>query len=501
MGAAPAYLFTPHPGKQALFMARPERTVGYGGSAGCGKTDCLVNHHLYIVDYENQRVKRGEIRTSSAWVIYFRRIMPNTRQTEDRIRRTFPLIDPLAPGWNASDHIWTWSCGVKWQAGGMEQTTDFLKYYGAEYTEIDFDELTEFEEEQFDQLDTRLRTADPALAPFLNIRWASNPAGDGLVWVRRRFVEVAPPETTVRYRVTLPSGQVVEQDQIFIQAYLADNPSLARDGKYEAALRKAKPHIYRALLKGDWYVSVGAFLSDFWDPEYHVCPTHPIPPNVHRFRSADFGIAGTEGKSGWFSCTWWYVDHDLAMTAYNHLYLTGLSSDRIAERIKEIELYFGDWDEEANRSLIGLTSPLDAQCFKRTGTSGPTISEDFWRRGVTWKKSTKDRVNGVAELVRRFDTYTTWTDAEGIVRKKPAIRWMKRCEFPIRFLPTLGRDPLDPRDIKDDIEGRDIFDDTMYACTSRPLRPAPMRDRDYDEDEEEDQLASWRRRKMLAGLR
>lgn len=480
-------------------MRRPERTVGYGGSAGCGKTDLLIFHQLYAVDFETQRYKRGEIRASKAWSIFFRRVMPNLKQPIDRALRAFPLIDP-GGHWNATDHLWTWSCGAKSQFGGMERPTDFLKYYGAEYTEIDFDELTEFEEEQYDQLDSRLRTSDPALTPYMSVRWGSNPVGAGLVWVRRRFVEVAPPGTTVRFKVNLDDREIV-QDQIFLQAYLKDNPTLWADGRYEASLRKNKPHIRRALLQGDWYVSVGAFLSDFWDPGHHICDNHQIPPNVYRFRSCDFGIAGKSGRSGWTSVTWWYMDRDGTLTAYAHLYVAGKSADRVAEQVYEIERYFGDWDEDEGRSMLNMGSVLDAQCFKRTGTSGPTIAEDFWRKGVGFKKSTKDRTNGVAELVRRLDTFVEYED-KGRQRKKPMIRWMRRCEKVIQLLPVIPAHETNPADVKDDAEGSDIFDDTMYACTSRPLRPREKSENNYeDDDEDEFETARWRQRERLASLR
>lgn len=482
--------FTPNPGKQTWFMTAPQRTVGYGGSAGSGKTDGLIFHHAYILDFENQRWKRGEIRQSSAWCIYFRRVFPNLRQSIDRTLRTFPLIDPEAK-WNASDHMWTYGCGLKYQFGGLEKTTDYLKYYGQEYTEEDWDELTEFEEEQFDQLDSRLRTADPALKPFLNIRWGSNPVGSGLAWVRRRFVEPAPPGTVVRYRSTLADGRVIDQDQIFIQAYLSDNPWLANDGQYEAALRRNKPHIYRALFKGDWYVSVGAFFSSFWNNDIHVVPNHPIPPNVHRFRSCDFGIRAHT------SITWWYVDHDGCLTAYYHLYVKELTVDRIAERVREIEKYFGDWDEDANRSLIGLTSPLDAQCFKRTGLSYPTIAEEFRKYGIHWKPSAKDRKNGLAEICRRLDGRVKVKD--GV--EKPLIRWMKRCEAPTRIMPTVPAHDTDREEIK---EGpwEDVVDELMYACMSRPLKPKrEVPEHVWDDEDDEDELtARRRRRREIAGI-
>jgi hypothetical protein len=483
-------VFIPNPGKQTWFLTAPQRTVGYGGSAGSGKTDALLFHHAYILDFENQRWKRGEIKSSSAWCIYFRRVFPNLRQSVERSLRTFPLMDPEAK-WNASDHLWTYGCGLKYQFGGLEKTHDYLKFYGTEFTEIDWDELTEFEEEQFDQLETRLRASDEHLQSFLNIRWGSNPVGPGLEWVRRRFVEIAPPGTVVRIPIKLDDGRVIYKDQLFIQAYLSDNPWLAKDGQYEATLKKSKPHIYRALFRGDWYVSVGAFFSNFWVPERHVVENHKIPPNVHRFRSCDYGTRA------YTSITWWYVDNDGCMTAYYHLYVKELTVDRIAARIREIEKFFGDWDLDTNRSMIGRTSPLDAQCFKRNqNISYPSIAEDFRKLGVDWRPSVKDRKNGLAEICRRLDG-----DVDlGTGQKKPLIRWMRRCEAPIKIIPTVPAHESDPEEIR---EGawEDVVDDLMYACLSRPLKPKKeSTDVYYDDDDDDLAAARRRRRANIAGI-
>lgn len=479
-------LFQAHPGFQENFLSRRERTAGCGGSAGPGKTTLLLMRDMYALEFETQRWKRGEIGSSSAWCMYFRRLIPSLQHTIDRTFRIFPRIDPGAK-WNAQHSSWTFSCGMKWQAGGMEQKNDWLKYYSAELLSASFDELTEFDEEQFDQLDSRIRTSDPALAPFMGMRWATNPVGPGLVWVRQRFVEIAKPGTVVRVRTKLSDGRVIEQDQIFLQAYLRDNPSLAGDGLYEASLRKNKPHIFRALFLGDWYVSSDGFLAAWWNPELHVCEDHPIPKGVFRFRSCDFGI------HAWSSITWWYVDYDGAMTAYWHLYLRNLDAKKQAQRIREVEIANGDWDEEQDRSML-VSCPLDAQCFKRGGTSGPTIAQEFQQNGVQWKPSTKDRFNGLAEVVRRLDTYVDL----GNGRKKPMVRYMKRCEKPRMLLPVIGKNPNDPSEVDPNAEDH-CLDDLMFAAMSRPMKPRRDADRD-DDDDDLDDLERFRRKRRVAAL-
>ncbi|HYE97426.1 MAG TPA: phage terminase large subunit [Planctomycetota bacterium] len=479
-------IFQPHAGKQELFVRHPARTVGYGGSAGSGKSEALLYHFGYLLDFEDQRYRRGEIRKSSAWTCYFRRVYPNLKQAVAKSLRTFNQIDPRAK-WNAADHVWTFECGLHFMFGAIEKTHDYLKFYSFEFQGLYWDELTEFEEEQFDQLETRLRSSDPHHKRFENIRWGSNPVGPGLIWVRRRFVDPAPPGTTVRVRTKLGDGRYIEQDQVFIQAFLKDNPSLYEDGRYEASLRKNKPHIFKALFEGNWHYTPGGLLAEFWKQDLHVVPNHQVPPNVRRFRSADFGI------NAYTSITWWYVDRDGCMTAYYHLYVKDLTVDKMAPRIREIEKYLGDWDEEENRSLLRM-SPLDAACWARDAAGGPSIADEFRRRGIMWIPSIKDRVNGIAEVMRRLSqTVKIGEDENGQPILKPMIRWMKRCEAPTRILPVLPRDPNNPEDVPKNCEDH-VLDDTMYACGSNPLKPklAVVKDDDDLYDEEEAYARRWR---------
>lgn len=488
MTTEPAPLFAPFPGAQTFFMARPETIAGFGGSAGPGKTACLLAHPLYTLESENQRWKRGEIARSQAWTIYFRRLIPTLLQSVERAMLLYRQVDPGVE-YNSTEHTFRFPCGMICQFGGMEKPKDYLKYYSAEFSGIYFDELTEFTEEQWDQMFTRCRSGDPVLHEARVMRWGSNPVGEGLRWVRKRFVEIAEPKTTVRIRIQTSTGPQ-EIDQIYVPARLSDNPVLYADGRYEAALRISKPHIYRALLDGDWYVSEDALLGEIWNTELHVCSNHKPPRGAFRFRSCDFGIFAHS------SVTWWYVDFDGAMTAYHHLYVKNQHAGKLAGLIREIEMSNGDWDEDERCSM--LTGPLDAQCFKRSGTSGPTIAQEMAVLGVRWRPSVKDRVNGVAEVVRRLDTYATY-EQNGIKKRKPMIRWMKKCKIPIEILPTLSRDPNNPEDLRDSQEDH-CFDDTMFACQSKPLRPQPDADT-TDNDEFEDELAELRsRRHRTLGL-
>ena len=494
------FIFQPNPGPQELFMRHPAEIVGYGGSAGSGKSLGLRFHPFYLLDFEDQRYRRGEIKHSSAAVVYFRRIMPNLRQAIAASHREFKLIDKEAR-WKEQDHTWTFECGMTYMFGALERVVDWQKFYSFEFQGIYWDELTEFEEEQFDQLSSRLRTPDPLLTRFLNIRWGSNPAGPGLVWVRRRFVDAGPVGQTLRVKTKTSNGLEISRDQVFIQAYLSDNPSLYKDGRYEAALRRNKPHIFKALFEGNWHYNPGGLLANVWNNELHVIPNHAVPPNTFHFRSCDFGI------NNHTSITWWYVDRDGVMTAYYNLYVKDLTVDKLCPRIREIEKYFCDWDTEADKSML-RRSPLDASCWGRNpiNARGPSIADEFRRQGIMWIPSIKDRLNSISELMRRLSQTvpTGMNDSMGRPIVKPMIRWMKRCEAPIRILPIIPSDPNNLDDISPDFKEDDVLDEVRYAVSAYPLTPQGpkiVKDEDdlYDDEDNEQRRRNSRGFAQLAG--
>ncbi len=485
----------PNPGRQELFIRHPANVVGYGGAAGSGKTDALIFHHIYIAEFETQRWFRNEIEQSRGWGIYFRRLASNLEDSKARFLAMVPKIDRMngTSGWNESKGTYTYRCGFKYKFAGLEKPRDYMKFQSFQFIEEDFDELTEFEQDQYDWLQTRKRSPDPELRQFLNTRWGSNPVGPGLEWVRRRWIAGKASDQTYRYLTKIKSGKVIPSTEVFIQAFLADNHWLAEDGQYEADLIRNQPHIARIMLEGDWWAQKGNFLGAFWDPRIHVCPQHRIPRNTFRFRSCDFGIGSHS------SITWWYVDQDGCFTAYHHLYLHDLTAAEQAARIQEVERHYGDWNWEDDCSM--LNGPLDAQCFKRTGTSGPSIAEDFRRHGVPWKKSAKDRFNGLAEVCKRLSARMTFTEesreelALAAISSKPMIRWMDNCKAPIEFLPIIPSDPTtNGEDVLKSYPHLHTLDDTMFACMSRPMA-AQLSEEDYDDVLDPDDIREmWRQR-------
>jgi len=465
-------------------MAYTGRYALYGGAAGPGKTSCLIYDPFRQILSETERVASGEITASVGRAGLFRRTMPQLREILRRVKTAFPLIDPGVQ-WKEQDKTFTFSCGYEYLFGQMEDKDDWMNYYGFEFTWLGFDELTTFTEEQYDQLDTRVRTSDPVLAKQLAVRAGTNPVGVGLEWVKRRFYDIAPPNTPVRVKVDVPvpTGdtfvvKTVFRDQIFIPARLEDNPSVTYED-YAATLIDKSPAVRRALLNGDWSVSADAFFADLWDPGIHVCKPFKIPSGWYKFRSCDYGYA----YPGMASVQWWAVDPDGNMTCYRSYTCTGRNARQLAEDIQIIETDAGEWDTRGGSST--LTGPLDSSCWGDAGHVGPTIAETMMTSGVHWFKCTKDR-KGMADQMRiRLGSrkpHPTVKDEKGepawIV---PGIRWFDTCVSkvrtpggkrmkvgPILTIPVLSSDEDDPE--KWDTKGNDHDADSAgYACMSRPI--------------------------------
>jgi hypothetical protein len=462
----------PFPGQQTKFFECSAREIFYGGAGGGGKSICGMGKFGQQLAVERERCERGEITKSKAWGMYFRRTMPDLVQAIDRSHQFFKDIDPDAE-YNVNGHIWTIpSCGdAKFQFGHIENESSKYKYKSAEWTYVFVDELTEFTETMYEYMDTRLRTTDPVLQGMLQICSGSNPDGPGLLWVRKRFVEGKEPEIIYRRMMKLRDGRKIPYETTFIPARLKDNPVLMEAGTYEASLLTKRPEVRRAILDGDWYINPGAFFAESWDPRYHVVPNHEVPRNAHVFRSCDPGLSAPS------SVTWWYVDRNGAFTAIHNLYVKGHDAAMLAGRIREVEIHYGWWDEEANVSR--LSGPIDEDAFSRNLAGGPSYSKVMASCGVRWVRSKKDRFNGTAEMLRRMNArYKPLHPGEDDVA---GIRWMERCKAPIETIPVLQADKNDPDDV--DTKGEDhAFDDTRYACMYRTLRRTEALTDDDDDD-------------------
>lgn len=207
--------------KQAEFLMEPSKEVLYGGAAGGGKSDALLMGGLQFVDIPGYSA------------IIFRRTYADLTLPGALIDRSLEWLGGTGAKWNSQSHRWVFPSGAVLAFGNLERSQDKFRYQSAEFQYVGFDELTQFEEDQYRYLFSRIRRLEGVNIP-LRMRSASNPGNIGHDWVKRRFMI----EGTAHGRV-------------FIPATLDENKNLDR-AQYIKSLDELDPITRRQYLKGDW---------------------------------------------------------------------------------------------------------------------------------------------------------------------------------------------------------------------------------------------------------
>lgn len=435
------------------------------GSAGPGKTTCLIHDIVDQLTVEHERCARRNHKyhmpwgESSGWALHLRRLSSQLDQTKKICHRVFKAIDPDAV-WNEQKSTWTFSTGFRYQFGHCKDPNDWESYMSFEFSAIYFDELTAFNEEQYDQICTRLRSSDPVLSAMLKIRSMSNPlmrreGSESFVihdphWVRKRFVDPNPRGNQIFWRnLKLNDGSTTRHGWIYMPAKLDANPDKEFVKQYEATLRLQKPHIRAALLEGDWYVTVGSFFAEYWNKHLHTCKPFKIPLTWRIFRSMDWGFKAPG------SLSWYALDDEDTLFKFKEIRFQGKLDSEVAEIVKVTEQSYGLWDERRNESRI--TGPADSQLWEQRGDSGKNKAEVFREKGVPWVPADKkSRQTNAQHIIKRLEDHDDGT-------KTPGLVIFENCTWIITVLPAIQTNPdntEEPADGGDDHP----YDDLAYAC-------------------------------------
>lgn len=245
---------TPSP-KQMEFLSLDCMEALYGGAAGGGKSDALLMAALQYIDVPGYAA------------LLFRRTHTDVLMPNAIGARSIDWLRPHGIKWNASLLCWTFPSGAKIQFGYMDSPMDRYRYQSSEFQLIGFDELTQFREEDYLYLFSRLRKTESVNVPC-RMRSASNPGGIGHDWVKARFI-------------TQP------EDRVFIPARLNDNPHLDKES-YTQSLMRLTPNERDRLLNGDWDATDDRLIN--YD-DLVACAFDSMPPaqRVERFIGVDIG--------------------------------------------------------------------------------------------------------------------------------------------------------------------------------------------------------------------
>ncbi len=195
----------------------------YGGAAGGGKSSALL---MALAQYA--------WRNRDFAALAFRRTLTELEQPGALLDRAKEWWIPAGVKYNAQKHSFQFPSGAKVQFAYLEHSSDHMRYQGAEYQLVAWDELTQWENDaayKYVSL-SRIRRNITSRVPLRALATA-NPGGPGHAWVRERFVD---PATR--------SGR-------FVPAKIDDNRHVDR-ASYIAGLQHLHPTLREQLLLGDW---------------------------------------------------------------------------------------------------------------------------------------------------------------------------------------------------------------------------------------------------------
>lgn len=440
--AAQEIIFQPNPGPQTDFLSASEQEVLFGGAAGGGKSFAMLADPVRNFTVESFRG------------LLLRRTTEELRELISVSKQLYPKAIPGAK-FLERDKTWVFPSGATLWLSYLDAEDDVLRYQGQAFQWIGFDELTQWPNPHpWNYLRSRLR-ASAATNLKLYMRATTNPGGPGHSWVKKTFIDPAPPgqafwatDIDTGKVLTWPKGHSKEGEPLFkrrfIPSMLKDNPYLSDDGMYEANLLSLPEHQRKQLLEGNWDVNEGAAFPEF-NRHLHVVEPYDIPHSWVKFRACDYGYGSHTGV------LWIAVTPSEQLVVYRELYVSKVTASDLADMILEIE--YGE------KIKYGV---LDSSLWHNRGDRGPSLAEQMIQKGCRWRPSDRSRGSRVAgknEIHRRLQM----DDFTG----EPRLVIFSTCTNLIAQLPSIPLDKSNPEDVDTKTEDH-LYDALRYGVMTRP---------------------------------
>lgn len=467
--------YDPQP-KQYAAHRCPADELLYGGSAGGGKSEWLLNDGIITCVTE-----------PGARVPLFRRTY---KELDEFISRSKVLIPPEIASYNEKHMHWTFKNAAPGREPSvltfhhLQHADDVYAHQGAEYDKLLFDEMTHFLPRQINYMRSRNRSSLPN--PWARIRGASNPGNVGHKFLRDHFVKPLEQDVNlVAYNILKddpdfdvladrsagwrkyppgtrgkPEPWIVwrpdpteEQERLglrdrvrtrcFIPASVDDNKYISDD--YKTNLTMLPEAQKQALLYGNWDSFEGQFFSSFSEETHVIDPISP-PSHWRKWRAIDWGYRDP------LCCLWLTQNPETnQIIVYRELY--------------QVELT----DSEAKRLITAMTPDSEHIDFTLADPS-------MWRGDSNDNALSKAMIynqqpNQVHLLPGTNDRITGWAHIQTLLalnpeHQQPGLVFTRNCENLIYTLPTLVHSENRPEDVDDD--GEDHASDALrYAVMSR----------------------------------
>ena len=431
--------------RQRDFITATADEVLFGGAAGGGKSyGQIIDALLYALQYSGSKQ------------LILRRTFPELDKS--LIRTALSIYPRKIYKYNSSAHIMQFLNGSIIDFGYCDSENDVYKYQSAEYDVIRFDELTHFTEDMYVYLISRVRGVNGFPK---QLKSSTNPGGVGHAWVKKRFIDIGPPDTVH----TTETGRT----RIFLPSKVQDNHFLMNsDPGYIKNLEEQDEKNKRALLYGDWDIFDGQYFTE-WKREKHVIKPFVIPKEWRRYFAMDYGLDMLAGY-------WIAVDESGRAYVYREVYKPNLIISDAAKLIKELT---GDDD------VYSFIAPPDL--WNRRQDTGRSAAEIFATHGVPIVKANNDRVQGWMDLKEwlkpRLDEFGG---------ERPMVQIFETCTELIRTLPGVQVDKKNPNDVaKEPHELTHAPDALRYFVAGRPAGELPKVERDEDMPTYDEEVTSF----------
>ena len=485
--------YIPHP-KQKEFHQCRANEIMFGGAAGPGKSHALRHEGFDLC-----------MRIPGLHVFLFRRtygelelnhILPSQTEFPEGVGR-----------YREQKKRWEFVNGSMMHFCHCQYEKDVFNYRSAEFHVLLIDELTSFTEFMYKFLRSRTRCTLEIPAEYKHkipgISTASNPGGPGHEFVKRMWVDFAPPYM-IKKAPSLEGGM----HRCYIPGLLKDNPTMTvNDPEYEHRLN-ALPEPFRSAYRdGDWNLFLGQAFH--FTPEQHVIEPIPVPSHVPIYMTFDWGFGAP------FSIGWWWVDAEDTLYRFAEWYGWNknaneglrLTDPLIAHGIMEREEAMGI---KRDRHVTRLCDPT---CFNKKpdykgGGQGPSTVEEFMSATAgrlcmhPGDANRKLKIRQFRERLRvPLPNITTeagklgfkqqletelWVDEKyneynrleiehlieesgvEIVRERAKVQIYSTCEQFIRTIPMIQTDDKNVEDIASTGEDH-VYDESCHVMMARPM--------------------------------
>lgn len=457
--------------KQKLLHETAARLILYGGAVGGGKSHAI---RWELISWC--------LRCAGINCFLFRRTLAELE--ENHIEQIQNEIPPSLGQYNVTKNVFRFFNGSRIKFAYCEKEHDVTRYQGAEIHVLGVDEASHLTEFQLNYLIGRNRLGGfrqqvPEKYRFLLPRavFGSNPGGPGHSFLKREFIDKAPPYELFR------NGRYKDPDKkedegrlsVYIKARMEDNRYI--DADYSGSLYGLPPEMVQAYKEGDWDAIVGQALPI---TRIRHGLRHFKPPGFWtHFMSVDWGT----GKP--FSVGWYAVSDGAILEAkdgYPERYLPAGAVIRYAE-------WYG-WNGRENqgcrmdsrevaRGILAMEKERgDPPMDYRVGDSGmwaqhdgPSPAENMFDESggrIALRMSKKDRERNYDEFLCRLAGNPDFR-RDGIKEIEPMFFATLDCTHFWRTVPPLTLDKLDPNKGPDTKLEDHAYDDTVYGLRSRPF--------------------------------